>query len=522
MSPGGPMSVMSIRNNLMAVNASRALAGHYSGLSDSVRRLSSGLRVDRAADDAAGLAIRELMRAEIAALHQGTRNANDAISLIQTADGALAIIDEKLIRMTELAQQAATGTYNADQRAMISSEFQAMGHEINRIAHATNFNGIKLLDGTLSGIHDGSGLRSLGDLKVHFGTGNDSAEDYYYIGIGESSLWGLGLGTSGPGHSFGEIPILSEIMPTGSYSGVSGIVSFAVIPAGTTNVRISLNDITQNDSIQLFTRDGKHLIGTTIGLNGTSGNIYPDWGGSNNRIYTEADMNSRVITPENAFLPGAVYDRSILNGIPGGGDPTPFIPGPGYPSTTTPPGWTGHVLNYNGMVFGYSGEGNYPGGPATGSGSPGNNEYVTIDVVTEDLVFIVVGQGSFQMRAEWDFMPTQADLEARSGPPYSTDPIRIHTQELAQHALERIGHAIIAKDKTRAHLGALQNRLENTVANLQIQAENMQASESRISDVDVAQEMTEFVRGQILTSAAVAMLATANSLPDTLLTLLRA
>ena len=117
---------LSINANLMAMNAGRNLTAHYAGMSNSVRRLSSGLRVSTAADDAAGLAIRELMRADIAALNQGIRNANDAISLIQTADGALGIIDEKLIRMKELAEQAATGTSTSDQRLMINSEFQAM------------------------------------------------------------------------------------------------------------------------------------------------------------------------------------------------------------------------------------------------------------------------------------------------------------------------------------------------------------------------------------------------------------
>ena len=99
-----------INHNLMAMNAQRNLTDHYGRLGTSTRRLSSGLRVGTAADDAAGLAIRELMRSEISSLHQGIRNANDAISLIQTADGALQVIDEKLIRMKELAMQASTGT----------------------------------------------------------------------------------------------------------------------------------------------------------------------------------------------------------------------------------------------------------------------------------------------------------------------------------------------------------------------------------------------------------------------------
>ena len=144
----------------MAGSTANTLKTHYSRLATSVERLSSGLRVNSAADDAAGLAIRELMRADVATFHQGVRNANDAISMIQTADGALAVIDEKLIRMKELAEQAATGTYNSTQRLIIHSEFVAMAEEIDRIANATDFNGIKLLDGSLNGAHDGSGLNA--------------------------------------------------------------------------------------------------------------------------------------------------------------------------------------------------------------------------------------------------------------------------------------------------------------------------------------------------------------------------
>ncbi|EMG36789.1 flagellin/flagellar hook associated protein [Desulfocurvibacter africanus PCS] len=288
---------LTINHNLMATNAARNLSTSYSNLSVSTRRLSSGLRVGTAADDAAGLASRELMRADISSLNQGVRNANDAISLIQTADGGLQVIDEKLIRMKELATQASTGTYNSDQRLIIDSEYQAMASEITRIASATDFNGVYLLNGNLSGAnstHDGSALASTGPLKVHFGTGNDSAEDYYYIAIGNSTASALQVGL---------------------------------------------------------------------------------------------------------------------------------------------------------------------GAGATAAGAS------------------------------------------------------ISTQANAQRALEAINSAIISKDKIRANLGALQNRLENTVSNLQIQAENLQAAESRISDVDVASEMTEFVRQQILSQSAVAMLSQANSLP---------
>ena len=193
---------LTINNNLMAATAARNLNNAYSKLSTSTQRLSSGLRINSSADDAAGLAVRELMRADIASLNQGVRNANDAISLIQTADGALQVIDEKLIRMKELAEQAATGTYTSDQRLIIDSEYQAMASEITRIASATDFNGIYLLNGNLSSTtHNGAGLSSTGKLKVHFGAGNLSAEDYYYIEIGCStaSAFGLGLGAASSG-----------------------------------------------------------------------------------------------------------------------------------------------------------------------------------------------------------------------------------------------------------------------------------------------------------------------------------
>ena len=299
---------MYINHNTMASQVGNNLTSHYNDLKTSTSRLSSGLRINSAADDAAGLAIRELMRTDIAALQQGVRNANDAISLIQTADGALGVIDEKLTRMKELAEQASTGTYDSTQRLMIESEYQAMASEITRIATATDFNGIHLLNGNLSSdTHDGSGASSTdgysstGKLKVHFGTANDSAEDYYYIQIGTSTASALGVGN-------------------------------------------------QADS----TSDGR----------------------------------------------------------------------------------------------------------------------------------------------------------------------TVSTQEAAQKALVAITNAVVSKDKIRAHLGALQNRLENTISNLSTQAENMQAAESRISDVDVATEMTQFVRNQSLTQSSVAMLSQANSMPKLALNLI--
>jgi len=130
----------------MAANAARHLGQSYDALAQSVERLSSGLRINSAKDDAAGLAVRELMRADIAVLQQGSRNAMDGISMLQTFEGAMGTMDEALVRMKQLAEQAATGSYSSAQRAIMNNEFNEMAEEINRIAGATAFNGNSLLN----------------------------------------------------------------------------------------------------------------------------------------------------------------------------------------------------------------------------------------------------------------------------------------------------------------------------------------------------------------------------------------
>jgi len=140
--------MLAIKSNLMSVNAARHLGNSYDALAKSVERLSSGMRINSAKDDAAGLAVRELMRADIAVIKQGARNARDGISMLQTMEGAMATIDDALVRMQSLAEQAATGSYSSAQRWIMNSEFDEMRQEIDRIAGATKFNSITMLDNT--------------------------------------------------------------------------------------------------------------------------------------------------------------------------------------------------------------------------------------------------------------------------------------------------------------------------------------------------------------------------------------
>ena len=422
-----------INHNLMAGNVARSLNAHYGRLAQSTQRLSTGMRINGAADDAAGLAIRELQRADIAAMMQGSRNANDAISLIQTADGALDIIDEKLVRLKELAEQAATGTYDSTQRLMIESEYQQMASEITRIANATDFNGVKLLDGTLSGAHDGSGINATGSLKIHFGSGNDSAEDYYYIQIGDCTAAALGVGNQA-----------MTVRPRTKTVFLS--------PAG--------EELTQTQGY--VTLDGKPFTPQR-----SIDDIHP--------VYRVPDDGGQGLVSQHP-APG---QYAFING------------GAQYQGNGP---YQAHLVNYQGkMVPTYADEaGNHP------------LKLLVMGDVFQDAQGNVVDPKDV-VRQEVPIGGTET---------VHADAYTVSTQEAAQRALEGINNAIVSKDKIRAHLGAIQNRLENTITNLATQAENLQAAESRISDGDVGPEMTEFVRNQILTQSAVAMLSQANSLPQ--------
>ena len=462
-----------VNHNMMAANVARNLNAHYSNLSTSTQRLSTGMRINSAADDAAGLAISELQRADIAALQQGARNANDAISLIQTADGAMGVIDEKLIRMKELAEQAATGTYDSTQRLMIESEYQQMASEITRIANATDFNGIKLLDGTLSGVHDGSQMTATGALKVHFGTGNDSAEDYYYIEIGDVTAQALGLGNAST-YDEDRNRIIAEFKANleknmrgwdrgteaqkAAYDGIQDLVdNFATkIMEIQTNMEAG-DPAVQNyaDAWNALTQEQKQFYGK-----GLPADMPP----------TADQYNAMSQSDKEKVL--YAYTRATID----------FWADADTDGDATTGGFANSALD---------GITQFMNDVRGANPQPGE----------EDAALAAVNNALHSMSVA---LETKWDAAGRT----------VATQEDAQLALDAINNAIIEKDKVRAHLGALQNRLENTITNLNVQAENLQAAESRIRDVDVATEMTEFTRQQVLTQTAVAMLSQANSLPQ--------
>lgn len=508
-----------INHNMMASNAARNLNTHYGALSNSVRRLSSGLRIGTAGDDAAGLAIRELMRAEIAALNQGVRNANDAISMIQTADGALQIIDEKLIRMKELAEQAATGTYNSDQRLMIDSEFQAMKAEIDRIAKSTDFNDVKMLcnDPTNKIIIDF-------DIQSSRLGGNYEELNNKMPIITETKILNMNAITSSV-----ENLQFNRMTRVISYSGDSNINNWYGYESGNGE---GIYDLFYDKSLNKWSL-----------LNGTGAGEpfeFYDITGSNSSVLIRgySDSSKSTLTAYNLFsvpfygeLPSSetilTADTTVRMqwfGTTGGNRPDQWVITDGsneYPLAKVV-GWTIGTPDASGtaitsIYIDLDGDGVADISQtftqhADGNGHNGNrvdlmriNFSISYDTVTK----IHFGPGNDA--SEDYYYIEDRDCTAKG---LGLDSITIETQDKAQRALESLDDAIIIKDTARAYFGATQNRLENTVSNLQTQAENLQASESRISDVDVADEMTEFIRQQIMTQAAVAMLSQANSLPQ--------
>ena len=498
-----------VNHNLMAMNTARNLGTHYADLSQSVRRLSSGMRVTTGADDAAGLAIRELMRADTATLNQGMRNANDAISMIQVADGALQVIDEKLIRMKELAEQAATGTYSSAQRLVINAEFQAMKSEIERIARSTEFNGIKLLQGDVSRVEDSAAQELAEHLMLHLdfnGTINDTS--------------GNGYTSSSTGTSF--VPGVEGDQAV-EFNGVnSGLDTNFGMTGDQFTIQLWFNvQSVGPDESQIFTSNappGKRRY--EIQLN-DAGNVEV-W-------YSNSEFTNYVLTPN----PVSLNQWHLLTNTYDNGDYRLYLDGQELINRNV---GTGNVAFLADTSFGYD---PYQAGHNferfdgtiddvriydqalspeaiqeyyNVSGDVSRLEDGTPDV---NEVAVHFGTGNDSDEDYYDVAIASATASA-----LGIAATRIDTQNGAQEALGRIDEAIIRKDKIRSHLGAMQNRLENTISNLAIQAENLQASESRISDVNVATEMTSFVRNQILTQAATAMLSQANSLPEMALQLI--
>ena len=383
---------MRIQHNIMALNANRQLGINNNAVSKSLEKLSSGYRINRAGDDAAGLAISEKMRAQIKGLEVAEANAQDGISLVQTAEGALTEVHSMLNRMVELATKAANGTYQDEDRGNLQDEIVALRDEIDRIASSTNFNGLNLLDGTMGG-YAGSITTAAGGVEAVTVSGGklDGTETIQIV---------VDAGTS---VSIGQIG--GADLPDG--------ITFTASAAPEAN---GVYTLTANvDTAQATADDAEKYTGVTITV-------------------------KMGATPADGT---AVYTLSSAS---------------------------------RGLTL-----------------QVGDTKEQQVTVSVEDM----------------------------SAEGLGIDGINISTRDGAAEAMQTIKDAINKVSKNRSALGALQNRLEHTINNLGVTTENLTAAESRIRDVDMAKEMMDYTKMNVLTQAAQAMLAQANQQPQSVLQLLR-
>ena len=499
-------NIMRINNNIMAMNTYRQLGLANAAGARSMGKLSSGFRINNAADDAAGLAISEKMRGQIRGLTQASRNAQDGISFIQTAEGALGETHAILQRMRELAVQSSTDTNVAVDRSEIQKEMDELAKEITRIANNTEFNTQKLING---------GITSTGLGNVKFHVGANASQD---IGLSIKAMDAKSL-------------------------GVARDVLEANVTSATKVDSVVIDDLNKgtaiiNGATLSLTADATgaktEWTAVALGITGTSlasannSSQYNDYtitvtktGVVGADVTAAIDTNAKTITINYASdvagaastatkLQAALDAQSIM--LTATGDATAVAGVTNAAATTAGLGndevkltlGTENLIVKNNVSS------------ATFASSANKGVTVNFDGTTlDDTVAATIGITSNASTAA-TFANGEVDKEANAAAG-----IDVSSQTTASAAITTIQRAIETVSAERSKLGAYQNRLEHTIKNLDTSAENLQASESRIRDVDIAKEMMELTKNNILQQAATAMLAQANQLPSGVLQLLR-
>ncbi len=494
---------MRINNNIMALNAHRQLAINQSNASKSMEKLSSGFRINRAGDDAAGLAISEKMRGQIRGLKQAQRNAQDGISLIQTAEGALNETHAILQRMRELAVQAANDTNTEVDRSEIQKEINELIDEIDRIANQTQFNTKHLLNGTFTGT--------------------------FHIGANETQSITLTIGNMAAGRApevTFDTPTIDAKLVGASVSSVAGFdesgqVTFSVIhsageEAKHASATFTVNDVPQSaDTIMIagkviaFSADGNKIgdedhtinltgLTTAEGVANAIANLTIDG--------VDISADGAVVTVK-AEEPGAAGNSIEIDAfgtkkaLTGGVDAVPS----GLSATINGEAVLQTVASGAGEITYTTASGKSVTADLGAFVLNGETVNIVFNVTVEDVPDDEKGLQVGQLKVE------NVTKDSVGG---------IMTQAGADKAITVINDAIEAVSAERSKLGAYQNRLEHTISNLGTSAENLQAAESRIRDLDMAEEIMAFTKNNILQQAATAMLAQANMAPQSVLQLL--
>jgi len=491
-----------INTNVASLNSQRSLTMSQTSLASSLQRLSSGLRINSAKDDAAGLAISDRMNAQIKGLNQATRNANDGISLAQTAEGDLEQIGNNLQRMRELAVQAGNATNSASDRQALNSEVQSLAAEIDRVAQNSSFNGTKLLDGSFVAqqfqigangtSNDRLAITSIGSARITAlgGSGTSTttavtgtATTAAALSAGSVTLNGFQVGASGIGSAAGQSvgSAYSKAVAINLVSAQSGVTATANETTVTGAVQTTFTGVTAANSFS--------INGISVGAIAAGGTA-PGQGAN-----VAAAVNS--VSTQTGVTATAANDGKVTLAAADGRDISLLALG-----TTT----VAQAAATFGLITGDVAT------PASAVVTQG-----TITLNSNNAAGIVVSGGAV----------AAAGLTAGTTSPSTTltvnsiSSLNVLTANAATNALSAIDGALATVSSARVSLGSYQNRFASVVSSLQTTSENLSASRSRIVDADFAAETANLTRSQILQQAGTAMLAQANSLPQNVLSLLR-
>ena len=470
-----------INTNLNSLNAQRNLSGTQTALATAMQRLSSGLRINSAKDDAAGLAISERFSTQIRGLNVAVRNANDGISLAQTAEGALGAVGTNLQRMRELAVQSANATNSASDRAALQAEVSQLSAEIDRVATQTNFNGISLLDGSFSAQQFQVGANAGQTITISSIANSRAGVLGQYQGFSLASQTVASPGTSGAQ----TVTAGGATYQLGTFAADARSLTNAINAAGVAGLTASANSNVQ-------------AAGTSAANSSASGNATITVNGL--AITVAGVTGAGGLVANRAAAVSALNAQSAVTGVvatdTGAGVSLTAADGRNITVTYAAGAFTGSNLTDFGI------------GVTSGTtyAATINLNYQAPSGVTSAVTF-------------GGALAAITGTVAATGTAVSA--LDISTAGGANTALTSIDAALTSVNSARATLGAIQNRFASTVSNLQTTSENLTASRSRIQDADFAAETANLSRAQILQQAGTAMVAQANQLPQGVLALLR-
>ena len=506
---------LTINTNVSSLNAQRNLGKSQNDLSRSMQRLSSGLRINSAKDDAAGLSISDRMTSQIRGLNQAARNSNDGISLAQTAEGALQETTNILQRMRELAIQSANDTNSASDRASLQAEVNQLQQEMTRIAGSTSFNGRNVLDGTLNNAQFQVGANANETISFSIPSAKSAELGNHTLGSTNDTANGISAATAA-----------ATDTGAGNNVGDQELSIFGPESAAITTVTVTANDSARAiaDAVNIKSADtGVNAEArTTATLSGIedAGIVSFNLAGTNTGTGEEIPISALVEVGDLTSLALAINDQAGNTGITAtlSGDKTKI-------ALTQAQGYDIKISDYTHSVAADTMivEGNEDATPTPITLTTGDATALDSTVIGGQITFF--SNGSFNVTSDatpglGSLFNTAADA-ANGSELQSVDDVDISTVEGASLAIKSIDGAIGQIDRMRGDLGALQNRFESTISNLQNVSENLSAARSRILDADIAQETSAMTKNNILQQAGVAILAQANTTPQLALQLLQ-